>query len=200
MTVELFFDFGSTYSYPAVMLAERRAAERAVPIAFRPILLGPIFQAQGYTQPPFVQFTAKGQYTFRDLQRICDDLGLPWKKPSVFPRRSVLAARIALIGLDEGWGAEFCRRVYLLNFAEDRDIDDETNLRALLHELGRAPDEVLARALSDGNRARLREATARAQSLGVFGAPTFVVGDEVFWGHDRMEHALRWATRLTGRP
>ena len=200
MTVELFFDFGSNYSYPAVMMAERRAAEYGAQIAFRPILLGPIFQAQGYTQPPFVQFSAKGQYAFRDLARICGDLGLPWKKPSVFPRKSVLAARVALVGLAEGWGAEFSRRVFLLNFAEDREIDDESNVRALLLELGQSPADVLERALSEANRTRLREETARAQALGVFGAPTFVVEDEVFWGHDRMEHALRWATRMTRRP
>ena len=200
MDIELFFDFASTYSYPAVMTAERCAAQHGVAVSLRPILLGPIFAAQGYTQPPFLQFSAKGAYHFRDLERICGDLGLPWNKPSAFPRRSLLPARVALVGLDEDWGAEFTRRVFMLNFAEDREIDDARNLRALLEELGLAADEVLARALSEDNRERLKRETARAEQLGVFGAPTFVVGGELFWGHDRMQQALRWATRSRAQP
>lgn len=200
MDIELFFDFASTYSYPAVMTAERSAAEHGVRIVLRPILLGPIFAAQGYTQPPFLQFSAKGAYHFRDLERVCAELGLPWRKPSVFPRRSLLAARVALVGLDADWGAEFTRRVFVLNFAEDREIDDERNVRALLEELGLAADAVLARSLSDDNRARLKRETARAEQLGVFGAPTFVVDGELFWGHDRMQQALRWATHERARP
>lgn len=200
MDLELFFDFASTYSYPAVMTAEQSAARHGLHVALRPILLGPIFAAQGYTQPPFLQFSVKGAYTWRDLERVCADLSLPWRKPSVFPRRSLLAARVGLVGMDEGWGAEFARRVFMLNFAEDREIDDERNLRALLEELGLGADEVLARALSDENRARLKRETARAEQLGVFGAPTFMVGGELFWGHDRMPQALRWAMRARERP
>ena len=195
MDLELFFDFASTYSYPAVMTAEQAAAQQGLRIALRPILLGPIFAAQGYTQPPFLQYSVKGAYTWRDLERVCADLSLPWRKPSAFPRRSLLAARVALIGMDDGWGAEFTRRVFVLNFAEDREIDDELNIRALLGELGLSADEVLARALSDDNRARLKTETARAEQLGVFGAPTLVVAGEIFWGHDRMAQALRWAAR-----
>jgi 2-hydroxychromene-2-carboxylate isomerase len=195
MEIELFYEFGSQYSYPAAMLAERAAAERGLTVAYRPFLLGPIFAAQGYQHPPFVQFAVKGAYVWRDLERLCAELGLPWKKPSVFPRRGVLASRIALVGLDDGWGVEFSRRVFHLNFVEDRDIEDEPTLRAVLDDLGRAADEVLARALAPTNRERLRAQTARAQSLGIFGAPTFVVGQELFWGQDRMRQALDWAAR-----
>jgi 2-hydroxychromene-2-carboxylate isomerase len=192
MDLELFYEFGSTYSYPAVMTAEQAAKARGLTIAFRPFLLGPIFAAQGYTDPPFVQFSVKGAYTWRDLERSCALLGLPWKKPSVFPRKSVLPARVALIGMDDGWGNEFSRRAYQLNFVEDREMD-EPNIRAVLSALSLDADQVLARALAPDNRERLKRETERAQSLGIFGAPSFVVGDELFWGHDRMAQALDWA-------
>jgi 2-hydroxychromene-2-carboxylate isomerase len=201
MDIELFFDFGSTYSYPAVMTAERVARERKLNVVLRPLLLGPIFSAQGYQQPPFLQFAKKGAYTMRDLERICAELGLRWQRPSSFPRRGVLPTRIALVAIDQAWGSKFVQRVYELNFAEDREIDDEPTMRALLSELGQAPDEVLARALSPEYRERLRVQTARAESLGVFGAPTFVLPDgELFWGHDRMLQAFAWAERLGATP
>ncbi|MDB4976936.1 MAG: oxidoreductase [Myxococcaceae bacterium] len=195
MDLELFYEFGSQYSYLAVMLAERAAAERGLTIAYRPFLLGPIFAAQGYSQPPFKQFAIKGEYVWRDIERLCADAGLPFKKPSIFPRKSVLAARIALVGCDEGWGPEFSRGVYGLNFVADQDIEDEANLRRLLQGLLLDADAVLARALAPENRERLKAQTQRAEGLGVFGAPTFVVGKELFWGQDRMQQALTWAAR-----
>jgi 2-hydroxychromene-2-carboxylate isomerase len=195
MDLELFYEFGSQYSYLAVMLAEAAAKERGLSIVYRPFLLGPIFAAQGYQQPPFVQFATKGAYVWRDLERLCEELGLPWHKPTVFPRKGVLAARIALIGVDEDWGAEFSRRVFQLNFVHDQDIEHEPALRYILSELGLSADDVIARALSADNRARLKTQTDRAQALGIFGAPTFVVGRELFWGQDRMRQALEWAKR-----
>jgi 2-hydroxychromene-2-carboxylate isomerase len=200
MDLELFFDFASNYSYPAVMLADQAAAERGLSLRFCPILLGPIFASQGYQQPPFLQFPQKGAYVMRDLERICAEFGLGWRRPSNFPRRGLLPTRIALIAIEEGWGTRFCQRVYQLNFAEDREIDDEATMRALLSELGQPADDVLARATSQSNRDRLRTETERASALGVFGAPTFVVGRELFWGHDRMRQALDWATRRQETP
>jgi 2-hydroxychromene-2-carboxylate isomerase len=193
MQIELFYEFGSNYSYPAVMVADRMAAERGLSLVHRPILLGPIFANQGYQAAPFLQFKAKGEYAMRDLERICAEHGLGWKRPSEFPRRAVLPARIALIGFDEGWGLEFAQRVFQLNFVEDRAIDDEANMRTLLSDLSLDADAILTRAVSAENRERLRAQIARAEQLGVFGAPTFVVGGEVFWGHDRMRQAFDWA-------
>jgi 2-hydroxychromene-2-carboxylate isomerase len=195
MDLELFYEFGSQYSYPAVMLAEQAARARGLVIGYQPFLLGPLLAAQGYTAPPFVQFAQKGAYVWRDLERLCAELGLPWQKPSSFPRKSVLAARVALVGMDDGWGNEFSRRVYQLNFVEDREIEDEDNLRELLSALGLNAADVLARATAPDNRERLKQQTLRAQQLGVFGAPTFVVGQELFWGQDRMQQALDWAVR-----
>lgn len=195
MDLELFFEFGSQYSYLAAMLADEAAKERGLSIVYRPFLLGPIFAAQGYQQPPFVQFATKGAYVWRDLERLCAELLLPWNKPSVFPRKGVLAARIALVGVDEGWGVDFTCRVFQLNFVHDQDIEDEAALRGVLSALGQSPDEVLARAMSAENKARLKTQTERAQALGIFGAPTFVVGGELFWGQDRMRQALAFAER-----
>jgi 2-hydroxychromene-2-carboxylate isomerase len=195
MDIELFYEFGSSYSYPAVMVADRAAAERGHTIVHRPFFLGPLFAKQGLDQPPFLKYPIKGAYMFRDLARICAQLELGWKKPTNFPRRAVLPTRLAIVGFDEGWGLKFARRVYTLNFVDDREIDDEANMRALLHELGVDADAAFTKAQSTPYKEKLRAQTARAEELGLFGAPTFVVGRELFWGHDRMRQAFDWADR-----
>ncbi len=192
--LDFWFDFASTYSYPAAMRVRRLADEAGVAVRFRPFLLGPIFKAQGWTTSPFNLFPAKGQNMWRDLERICADAGLPFRRPSPFPQNSVLAARVALVGLNEGWGEQFCLDVFRTEFGQDRSIDDAAVLADILSLLNVAPKPVLAAATSDDNKLKLRTQTEQAQRLGIFGAPTFTTADgELFWGNDRLERALLWA-------
>ena len=194
--LDFWFDFASTYSYPAAMRIAPLAATAGVTVRFRPFLLGPIFKAQGRDTSPFKLYPAKGRYMWRDLERLCADLGLPFRQPEPFPQPSLLAARVALVGLAEGWGEEFCRAVFRTEFSEASRIDDVATIAQLLIPFGAAPDNVLAKARSEPIKARLRDETQAAQQLGVFGAPSFVTADgELFWGNDRLEHAVAWAAR-----
>ena len=192
-TVEVWFEFASTYSYPAIARVEDVARAAGVDLTWRPFLLGPIFQGQGWNDSPFNLYPAKGRYMWRDLERITASGGLSYRRPSVFPRNGVLAARVALVAADEGWCGPFARAVYAANFAEDRDIGAREVIGAVLARLGREPDDVFARAEAPPMKARLREQTARAGELGIFGAPSFVTKGELFWGNDRLEQALAWA-------
>jgi 2-hydroxychromene-2-carboxylate isomerase len=193
-TIDFWFDFASTYSYPAAMRVRPLADEAGVAVRFRPFLLGPIFKAQGWTTSPFNLFPAKGQNMWRDLERVCSDEGLPFRQPSPFPQNSVLAARVALVGLNEGWGEQFCLDVFRTEFGQGRSIDDASVLADVLSHLSVAPEPTLAAAISDDNKLKLRAQTEQAQQLGVFGAPTLTTADgELFWGNDRLERALLWA-------
>ena len=197
-TLDFYFEFASTYSYPAAMRVGTLAEGAGVDVRWRPFLLGPIFKAQGWTDSPFNIYPAKGRYMWRDLERICGRLGLPFRRPDPFPQPTLLAARLAHVGLDEGWGERFCRAVYAAEFGAGRAIDDQVVVRDLLSGLGIAPEPALARARADEIKERLRAATAEAERRGVFGAPSFICGDgELFWGHDRMAEALAWAVRKT---
>jgi len=192
--LDFWFDFASTYSYPAAMRIAPLARAAGVRVRFRPFLLGPIFKAQGWTTSPFNLYPAKGGNMWRDLERLCADLHLPFRRPDPFPQNSLLAARVALAGLDNGWGEDFCRAVFRAEFADGRRIDDEAIIGDVLGGLRVDPQPVLAAARSDEIKARLREETAAAQRLGLFGAPSFTCADgELFWGNDRLERALRWA-------
>jgi 2-hydroxychromene-2-carboxylate isomerase len=194
--LDFWFDFASTYSYPAALRIAPLAATASVTVRFRPFLLGPIFKAQGWDTSPFNLYPAKGRYMWRDLERLCAGLGLPFRQPETFPQPSLLAARVALVGLAESWGEDFCRAVFRAEFGKAVRIDDIATIARLITPLGLDPEDVLAKAQSDPIKARLRDETQTAQQLGIFGAPTFVTGDgELFWGNDRLEQALAWATR-----
>jgi 2-hydroxychromene-2-carboxylate isomerase len=193
--LEFWFEFASTYSYPAAMRIEALAARAGVPIAWRPFLLGPIFQAQGWNDSPFNLYLAKGRYMWRDLERLCAKHGLPFARPAIFPQRSVLAARLALAAIDEPWLPALARRIYVANFAEGEDIALPETLGRVLLGLGQDAPSWLERAQAQPAKDALRANTDRAQALGIFGAPTFVAAGEVFWGGDRLEDALAWRLR-----
>ena len=197
--LDFFFELASTYSYPAAMRIGPLADAAGIAVRWRPFLLGPIFRQQGWDNSPFNLYPAKGRYMWRDLDRVCGRLGLPFRRPDPFPQPSLLAARLAHVGLDEGWGEGFCRAVFAAEFGQGRAIGEETTMRELLAGLAVAPEPALVRARSDEIKERLRAATAEAERLGVFGAPSFVCAyGELFWGHDRMVEALAWAVRPPG--
>ena len=192
--LDFWFDFASTYSYLAAMRIGTLAQDAGVRVRFRPFLLGPIFKAQGWNTSPFNLHPAKGRNMWRDLERSCAELKLPFRRPDPFPQNSLLAARVALAALDQPWGEDFCRALFCAQFAEGRRIDDAAAVGDVLARLKIEPQPVLAAAQSDAIKARLRAQTEEAQRLGVFGAPTFTTADgELFWGNDRLEPALRWA-------
>jgi 2-hydroxychromene-2-carboxylate isomerase len=192
-TIEFWFEFASTYSYPAAARVEDAARRAGVGVTWRPFLLGPIFGHQGWNDSPFNIYPVKGRYMWRDLERICARLEVPFRRPSQFPRNGLLAARVACSNAAEPWLPAFVRGVYRANFAEDRDIAQAATVSDVLDALGLPAAEVLERAQSPAAKQRLREQTDEAIRRGIFGAPTFVVGDELFWGNDRLEDALAWS-------
>ena len=194
--LDLWFDFASTYSYPAIMRVRPVAAARSVTVRLRPFLLGPIFKAQGWDSSPFNIYDAKGRYMWRDLERLCAELDLPFRRPDPFPQNGLHAARLALVGFDAGWGDAFCEGVFRAEFGEGRRIDEAEMLSAILKGLGVDAGPAFQAAQSDANKARLRAQTEEAQRLGLFGAPSFTTPDgELFWGNDRLEAAVAWAQR-----
>jgi 2-hydroxychromene-2-carboxylate isomerase len=192
--LEFWFDFASTFSYPAAMRIGTLAGRAGIAIAHRPFPLGPIFKAQGWTTSPFNLFAAKGRNMWRDLERTCSGMALPFERPDPFPQSSLLAARLALVGLADRWGEDVCRTVFWAEFAQRRRIDDPKTLGAILEDLKVEPVAALAAAGSEEIKEKLRAQTNQAQQIGIFGAPSFRTADgELFWGNDRLESALEWA-------
>ena len=194
--LDFWFDFGSTYSYPAAMRIQALSQAAGVDVRYRPFMLGAVFKAQGLETSPFNIYPAKGRYMWRDLKRLCSDTGLPLVRPDPFPQNSLLAARVAVAGAGEPWIADFCTAVFRAEFGEGRQIAETAVIRDILGALGVAADAFLGSSQMVEIKARLRSETEEAQRLGIFGAPTFVTQDgELFWGNDRVEAALVWARR-----
>jgi 2-hydroxychromene-2-carboxylate isomerase len=196
--LDFWCELASTYTYLAAMRIDELAGAAGVEVRWQPFALGPIFAAAGWATSPFEIYPAKGRYMWRDVEREAAALGLALRRPSQFPRNSVLAARVALLGVERGWGPRFVRAALAANFADDRDIGSPVVVDDLLAGLGL--DGAALRAEADGpaHRPALRAATERAVALGIFGAPMFLVGDEMFWGNDRLERALAWARAAPG--
>ena len=197
MRIEFWFEFASTYSYPAAMRIESLAAKHKVMIAWRAFLLGPIFREQGWNDSPFNLYPSKGRYMWRDLERICESQKIAFRHPSAFPRNGLLAARIACRFADAPWLPEFVRSVYQANFGEDRDISDPATIIGCLAASGEDAETIVSEASFPQSKEQLRRQTEEAKQLGIFGAPSFVVDGELFWGNDRLEDALRWALEHT---
>jgi 2-hydroxychromene-2-carboxylate isomerase len=200
-SLTFWFEFASTYSYPAAHRIEALAAEAGVEVIWRPFQLGPLLHAhQGMTDSPFNVVPIKGTYMWRDMERICNDLGLPLQRPSRFPRNGFHAARIALADKTPGWAAAFTKAVYAANFAKDLEISELEVLRGLIADLGADPDAVMALANSDATKVELKANTAEATERDLFGSPSFTTPDgELFWGNDRLEQAIAWAAKTQSR-
>src|SRR3954471_24723306 len=162
--VEFWFDFGSNYSYLSVMRIEQAAAAKNVAVAWRPFLLGPIFKSFGWDNSPFVLQKEKGEHMWKDMGRQCRKYDIPWNRPSTFPRLGVLPLRIALLGADKPWVGEFCKQIMQLNFYQDRDINSQETVGAVLTRLDLSAGEVIETARSEETKQRLRDQTETARS------------------------------------
>jgi 2-hydroxychromene-2-carboxylate isomerase len=130
---------------------------------------------------------------WRDLERVCSELELPFRRPSVFPRNGLLAARIACHFSDSVWLPEFVQSVYRANFEHDQDIAAKPTIESCLTAAGQDPAPIIAAAELPTAKDALRSRTEQAVRQGIFGAPFFIVGSELFWGNDRLESAVAWS-------
>jgi 2-hydroxychromene-2-carboxylate isomerase len=195
-TLDFWFDFASTYSYLSAKRIGPLAEAAGVAVRWRPFLLGPIFQAQGWNTSPFHVYPAKGRYMVRDIQRIAAERGLTFKLPEPWPANSVKAARIALAADEQGIGVSVALAIFEAAFERGAAISDDAVLQQLLINLSHDSARLVGRSGEQEIKDQLRHNTAEANKISIFGAPTFMTVDgEMFWGDDRLEQALRWAAK-----
>lgn len=182
-TLEIFWDFSSPYSYLGATQAESLAKRTGATLVWKPMLLGGLFKAIGQVEAPVLTWgEAKRLHTLKDLQRWADLFGVPFAFPTRFPVNSLKAMR-AWIALPESRRDDFRARTYRAAWAEDSDLTDDATLRALIGQDGA---DVLAATQRPEIKQALIDATNDAVKRGVFGAPTWIVGDELIWGQDRI--------------
>ena len=185
--LEFFFDYVSPYTY----LANSQIGEIGAEVIYRPMLLGAVMQAAGNKPPKTVP--AKGRYLETDIQRWAAAYGLPFKWGSLFPQRTVNALRVAIVAEKQGKFHEVHNPLFEAVWVHDRDVNDNAVLAEIITDAGMDAVSVLEEISTDRIKGELRSNTEEAVERGIFGAPTFFVGDEMFFGNDRFEfirHAL----------
>ena len=186
-TVEFFFDFASATSYLAFTQLPKIAAAREAEISWRPMLLGAVFKATGNVSP--VTIAAKGRWMFGDLQLWGERYGVPFIATPHFPVNSLTALRGA-VAMQMRMPQEFRRYVDLMFRAiweTHRNFNQQDEIAAVLREAGFDLDRMLALVSDPAVKLQLTINTDEAVARGVFGAPTFFVGDQMFFGQDRLE-------------
>lgn len=186
-TVDFFFDLGSPASYLAWTQLPGLCARQGATLRYRPMLLGGVFQATGNASP--VMIPAKGRYMFTDLARFAARYGVPFELPPGFPVNTLTLMRGAVgTQLRSPEQLEALLAV-LFNglFVQGRNLGDSAVLDETLSQNGFDPQAFRALAGDDEVKAALRHATEEAVGRGVFGAPTCFVGDEMFFGQDRLD-------------
>lgn len=190
--IEFWFDFSSPYSYLAAEKIDALAASYQRSVHWRPILLGAIFQITNAV--PLVQLPLKGDYSVRDFARSARFLGLPFTMPSQFPLPTQQAARAYywLCDHEMAKAHDFARAIFRALFVYDRDISDLAVVCDVAASMGLDPDVLSLAVARPEVKAQLKSETDAAILKGVFGAPFFMVGDESFWGVDRLPQLEQW--------
>lgn len=189
--LDFFFFYGSTYTYLTVMRIETAAAEAGVEVRWRPFNVREIMLEQNNI--PFRDKPVKMSYMWRDLKRRATRYGIPFNAIPTYPvDPESLANRVGVLAAIEGWCPEYTKATYRAWFLEDKPPGDPEHLHSILSSLGKDPETEISRASSQEIRDTYDAETDTARKMGIFGSPTFAVGDEIFWGDDRLEDALEW--------
>ncbi|QIN82064.1 2-hydroxychromene-2-carboxylate isomerase [Rubrobacter tropicus] len=188
--VEFYYDLVSPYSYLAYGEVTRMCRERGAELALRPMLLGAVHNATGIQAP--IRIESKARYQAKDIRRWAEQYGLPIDFPDPFPFRTLKTMRAAMFLKDRGELEAFTREAFVLYWEEGgapkglEEADEDGPVTEVARRVGADPEEVLAGASTPEAKEALKAATSGAVERGVFGAPAFFVGDEMFWGNDRL--------------
>ena len=191
-SVDFYFDFSSPYGYLASERIDGLAAKHGRSVAWRPMLLGAVFQKIGGS--PLVNQPMKGPYSQHDMLRSARLHGIVFNVPDNFPVNSIAACRAYywLAGSDAATARDFALALYRGYFVENRDLSQPEIVVEAAQALGVDGDALVAAVQDQAIKDRLRAENDAAIERGVFGSPTVFVGDEMFWGHDRLEMIDRW--------
>ena len=186
-TVDFYFDFGSPAAYLAYTQLPKLARETGAEVVMKPMLLGGVFQATG-NRPP-ISVPLKGTYLFKDLDRYARRYDVPLNMNPHFPINTVTLMRVD-VGLalrNPAQLASYRDAVFNAIWVNQQNLNDPATVAAMLGQAGLDPAALVAMAGDPEVKEQLKTLTQSAVDRGVFGAPTFFVGNDMFWGQDRLD-------------
>ncbi len=193
INIDFWFSIGSTYTYLSVNRIAEVAKKENLSINWKPFSVRKIMMDMDnipFTPP---SKKVKSDYMWRDIERRAKFYGFEAKVPAPYPLKEFdLANQIAILGMNEGWGVDYVTITYKRWFQEGKEPATEPNLSEILNELNLNKDDVIKNANSENIKNQYLQNTENAYKQGVFGSPTFIYKDEVFWGDDRLEDCIKW--------
>ena len=190
--LDFFYFFGSGYTYLSVMRIEKLAKDAGVTVRWRPFNVRPLMTENNVA---LRSEKSKVKYMWRDIERRAATHRLPLVKPPIWPTDPDLVAnRVGSVASEEGWCEAYTLGSFRAWYLDGLPLGTRDSLAHVLGPLGRDVDAVLARSESPEIHKKFEMETDAARGFGVFGAPSFVVDGELFWGDDRLEEAMAWAS------
>lgn len=191
-SIDFFYFFGSGYAYLSVMRIDRLARAAGVSVRWRPFN---VRVAMKENNVALRTEALKVNYLWRDIERRAATDGVPFiRKPIWTTDPDLVANRVGIVAAEEGWCEDYTRASFKAWYLDGMALGDRAHLEHVLPPLGRDVDAVLAKSASDATAGALARETEVALGHGIFGSPSFVVDGEMFWGDDRLEEAIAWAT------
>ena len=193
--LDFFFFYGSIHTYLSVMRIEALAANAGVELRWHPFNLREILIEQNNSA--FVRNSVRLAYNWRYIERRATRLGIPFKGRAPYPvEPDLLALRVGTVAAAEGWCADYTRATFRAWFLDGKPAGLPSSVNSVLADLGRKPAPIVARAAASEFAARLKDETDAARRLGIFGAPSFAIETEIFWGDDRLDEAIAFAASV----
>ena len=193
--IDFYFSIGSTYTYLAVTRILDVEKKHHVQFNWKPFSVRAIMKEMNNIPFPKDKLN-KVNYMWRDIERRAEGYGFFAKTPVPYPLSEFdLANQIAILGLDKGWGTDYIRLTYKKWFQEGKEPAIDPSISEICKELGLNKDEIISEAKSEIFEKKYISNTDSARKKKVFGSPSFIVENEIFWGDDRMEDAINWAKK-----
>ena len=196
--IDFYFSIGSTYTYLSVTRILDVEKKHGVKFNWKPFSVRAIMKEMNNIPFPKEKVN-KVNYMWRDIERRAKGYGFFAKTPVPYPLTQFdLANKLAILGLEEGWGIDYVRLTYKRWFQEGKEPAVDPNISEICNELKIDKNKVIEKANSDKIEKEYLANTESARINKVFGSPSFIVGSEIFWGDDRMEDAINWFKKYSG--
>ena len=193
--IDFYFSIGSTYTYLSVIRILDVEKKHGVKFNWKPFSVRAIMKEMNNIPFPKEKVN-KVNYMWRDIERRAEGYGFFAKTPVPYPLTEFdLANKLAILGLEEGWGIDYVRLTYKRWFQEGKEPAVEPNISEICNELKIDKNKVIEKANSDKIEKEYLANTESARKNKVFGSPSFIVGNEIFWGDDRIEDAITWSKK-----
>tara|TARA_B100001093_G_scaffold261290_1_gene249712 strand:+ start:3396 stop:3983 length:588 start_codon:yes stop_codon:yes gene_type:complete len=190
---EFYFDFISPYSFLAHKQIRKLEKKNSIKIKYKPILLGGLHNLHNIKAPAFIP--AKAKFMIRDCKMIAEKNGVKFKFNSYFPIKTVNLMRGVFIAEEDDFKSFYVDNIFDSIWQNGFNMNDQNIIDKILKNIQVNPKTFFLRSTTQNIKEKLKNKTNEAYEKGIFGAPTFLINNKIFWGQDRLEFVIKEASK-----